>query len=144
MAKTLKDLLLALLNATLILLALCLFLGWKLAASVESVTERFSDTVETLAPLRTEAQSIRGELAALRSDLATISLEKQVVDPETAQNIRATLSRLNAVEQKLQAVQARFADLANSPDVLIDQAIQAGADGIARQAKAIKGCVPEA
>ncbi|WP_298847658.1 hypothetical protein [uncultured Ruegeria sp.] len=143
MAKTLKDLLLAMLNATLILLAVCLFLGWKLASKVESITAGFSDTVQVLAPIRDEARGIRGELAALRSDLTTLTLENQVADPLVAQNIRATLSRLNAVDQKLQTVQARFTDLADTPETLIAQAIQTGADIASKRVLEIRGCEPE-
>ncbi len=142
MAKTFKDLLLALLNATLILVALCLFLGWKLASTVDGITDRFSETLETVAPLQEQAQGIRGELAALRSDLATIQLEGDTVDAATVERITATLDRLNAVEETLQATQARFADMAQSPDILIDQAINTTADAIADRVMSIRGCVP--
>ena len=143
MARTLKDLLLALLNATLILVALCLFLGWKLASTVDSVTSRFSENLQIVTALREEAQGIRGELAALRSDLATIPVDGGVVDNITAQRITTTLTRLNDVEDKLKSAQAKFADLADSPDALIDQAIQTSADVIADRVIAIRGCVPE-
>ncbi|NVO55588.1 hypothetical protein HW561_07285 [Rhodobacteraceae bacterium B1Z28] len=143
MARTLKDLLLALLNATLILVALCLFLGWKLASTVDGITSRFSENLQIVTALREDAQGIRGELAALRSDLATIPVDGGVVDNITAQRITTTLTRLNDVEDKLKSAQAKFADLADSPDVLIDQAIQTSADVIADRVIAIRGCVPE-
>ena len=40
MAKTLKDLALALLNATLLLIALCLFLAWQVASKVDGMIGR--------------------------------------------------------------------------------------------------------
>lgn len=144
MAKTLKDLALALLNATLILVALCLFLGWKLASKVESVSAEFSETVQVLAPIRDEAKGIRGELSALRGYLTTLMRENQVTDSQTAQNIQATLRRLNAVEQKLQTAQERFTELAETPEVLIAQAIQTGADIASERVLALKGCEPGA
>ncbi|MCA0904943.1 hypothetical protein LCM27_00885 [Ruegeria marisrubri] len=142
MAKTLKDLALALINATLILVALCLFLGWKLASKVESVSAEFSEAVQVLAPIRDEAKGIRAELSALREDLATLRNENQITDSQAAQNLQATLRRLNAVDQKLQTAQERFTELAETPEVLIAQAIQTGADIASERVLALKGCEP--
>ncbi|WP_299636980.1 hypothetical protein [uncultured Ruegeria sp.] len=143
MAKTLKDLALALLNATLILVALCLFLGWKLASKVESVSAEFSETVQVLAPIRDEAKGIRIELSALRGELTTLMTENQITDSQTAQNIHTTLRRLNAVEEKLQTTQERFTKLADTPEVLIAQTIQTGADIASERVLALRGCEPE-
>ncbi len=143
MAKTLKDLFLALLNATLILVALCLFLGWKLASSVENVTTDFAETLQVVTPLRDEAQGIRGELAALRSELAALPTDGSVIDTATSRRIKSALNRLNAIEDKLQTTQARFSDLAEQPDLLIEKAIQTSGDVVADRVLAIRGCVPE-
>ncbi|WP_299887314.1 hypothetical protein [uncultured Ruegeria sp.] len=143
MAKTLKDLVLALLNATLVLIALCLFLGWKLASSVDNITTSFSENLKIVTPLREEAQGIRGELAALRSDLAAIPVDGGTLDSATAARIAEALDKLNAVEYKLQSTQARFAEMAESPEMLIEQAIDLSADAVADRVKDIRGCVPE-
>ncbi|WP_300066824.1 hypothetical protein [uncultured Ruegeria sp.] len=143
MAKTLKDLVLALLNATLVLIALCLFLGWKLASSVDNITTSFSENLKIVTPLREEAQGIRGELAALRSDLAAIPVDGGTLDSATTARIAEALDKLNAVENKLQSTQARFAEMAESPDILIEQAIDLSADAVADRVKDIRGCVPE-
>lgn len=143
MAKTLKDLLLALLNATLILVALCLFLGWKLASKAESITAEVSQTVQAVTPIRDEAKGIRDELAALRTDLAALSQQDTLADSQAAQNLQATLGRLNAAEQKLQTVQERISELADTPEVLIAQAIQTGADIAAERVLALRGCTPK-
>ncbi|WP_050602148.1 hypothetical protein [Ruegeria sp. 6PALISEP08] len=143
MAKTLKDLLLALLNATLILVALCLFLGWQLASKVESITAEFSETVQAVAPIRDETKGIRTELAALREDLSALSLEAPAgANSQVAQDIRSTLARLNSLDKKLQAVQERLINLADEPQVLIAQTIENGADVVSARILEFKGCEP--
>ena len=90
MAKTLKDLLLALLNATLILVALCLFLGWKLARSVENIQDNFRESLHIVQPLREQAQGVREDLASLRADLSGIRILGDD-EPELKQKLQQAL-----------------------------------------------------
>ncbi|WP_171212687.1 hypothetical protein [Ruegeria sp. HKCCA5426] len=142
MARTLKDLLLALLNATLILVALCLFLGWKLASTVEGITTAFAENIQIVAPLKQELQGVRGELAALRSDLSSIQIGESLANSAAAQKISTALAKLDNLEKELQAKQARISELTESPDELINTAIEASADAIADRIIEIRGCVP--
>lgn len=142
MAKTLKDLLLALLNATLILLALCLFLGWKLAQSVENIRAGFAENLQVVAPLKDQAQGIRGELAALRSDLDAIRSNGGVADSATAQKLNATLQRLDGLEDRMATAQERLAGLAEKPEDLIDFAITTTADTVTDRVLMVRGCEP--
>lgn len=142
MARTLKNLLLALLNATLILVALCLFLGWKLASTVEDVTTIFAEKVQIVAPLRSEIQSARGELSALRSDLATLQVSDISGNSAAVQRISDTLTKLDALEQKMQASQERVAEITETPGILINTAIENSADVVADRINAIRGCEP--
>lgn len=143
MAKTLKDLFLALLNATLILVALCLFLGWKLASTLNEATTNLSEKLQVVAPLREEAQGIRGELSALRAELADFQAQGDISNSVTAQRLAQSLDKLDPVDARLQTVQTRFADLAQSPDALVDQAIQKTVDTVADRILVIRGCVPD-
>lgn len=142
MAKTLKDLLLALLNATLILLALCLFLGWKLAQSIDDVRTGFAENLQRVTPLRDQAQGIRGELAALRSDLSAIRSQSDTLDSAALQQLNATLQRLNNLEDGLEATQAQLAGLAEKPEDLIDYAITSTVDTVTDGLLTVRGCVP--
>ncbi len=142
MARTLSDLLLAMLNATLILVALCLFLGWKLASTVEGVTTAFAENIHIVAPLKDEVQGVRGELTALRSELSSLRDNTILFDSATAQQISAALGKLDGLETKLQAAQTRIADLTEAPDKLIQTAITTTADVAADRIIAIRGCVP--
>lgn len=143
MAKTLKDLLLALLNATLILVALCLFLGWKLASTVEGITTAFSEKVQVIAPLKDEILGVQGELAALRNDLADVQSSGSVTDIAEKLRISTALVKRDNLEQKMQGAQASIAELTDSPDKLIDSAIEKSADVVADRIIAIRGCVPQ-
>jgi len=69
--RALRNLGLALLNATLALVALCLWLGWELASTVKSITSDFSANLVSIDPVRDEIRDQTGELAALRADIAT-------------------------------------------------------------------------
>ncbi|MEX0307521.1 MAG: hypothetical protein AB3N12_09060 [Ruegeria sp.] len=142
MAKTLKDLLLALLNATLILLALCLFLGWKLAQSVDQIRDGFAENLQQVVPLREQAQGIRGELTALRSDLATLNSQGTQLDTTARQQLNSALQRLSNLEDKLEDTQARLANLADNPEDLIDYAITTSAESITDRLLIIRGCEP--
>lgn len=144
MAKTIKDLLLALLNATLILLALCLFLGWKLAQSVDGIRAGFAENLQVIAPLRDEAQGIRGELAGLRSDLRAIRQQDlATLDPETRTKLNNALDRLSDLETNLEETQTRLAGLVDNPENLIDYAVTTSTEAIGAQLRGIRGCAPQ-
>ncbi|KUJ82106.1 hypothetical protein [Ruegeria profundi] len=143
MAKTFKDLLLALLNATLILVALCLFLGWRLATTVEDITTVFSEKVQIVAPLKDEIRGIRGEIAALRSDLTSIQDSGTVTDIAEKLRISTALATLDNMEARMQDSQARIAEITESPQTLINSAIEKSADVVADRIIAVRGCVPQ-
>ncbi|MFY2824824.1 hypothetical protein [Ruegeria sp. MALMAid1280] len=142
MAKTLKDLLIALLNATLILVALCLFLGWKLASTVESITTVFEEKLEIVAPLKDEIRGVRGELAALRSDLTKLQADGAVTDIAEKVRLSTALVTLDNLEARMQDSQARITEITEAPDTLISTAIEKSADVVADRIIAVRGCVP--
>ena len=143
MARTLKDLVLALLNATLLLMALCLFLAWKLASTVDGMVATFAQNLELVAPLRDEAAGLRGELQAVRSDLGDALQEKQEqLTAASQERISAILARLEAAEQRLETAQARISDLSEAPEKLIDHAIETSTGAITDSVMEIRGCTP--
>ena len=131
--KTLKDLFLALLNATLILVALCLFLGWRMMATVDTVSDRVTASIAELTPLRDEIAGVRAELSGLRADLAAA--------PGTVASARLQ-NRLDGLETRLDGMQARMASLATLPDQLLDRAFETAADRMARGVAELRGCQP--
>ncbi|MEX0320070.1 MAG: hypothetical protein AB3N21_19100 [Ruegeria sp.] len=137
MIKTLKDLVLALLNATLILLSICLFLGWKLFATLKEAREGFTENLSLVAPLRDDVRGVRSDLQGLRSQLATLS-ETGAAQPQ----IQRTLARLNEIEGRIEAAQTRLSDLADKPEQLIDYTITKSADAFANRVADLRGCSP--
>src|SRR6056297_1860497 len=72
LGRSVGNLLLALLNATLILAALCLWLSWGVLSAAERFSDQIGEAAKTILPLRTEIATLSKEIAAARTDLATI------------------------------------------------------------------------
>lgn len=139
MAKTIKDLLLALLNATLILVALCLFLGWKLAQTVEDVQDRLAQSLAVVQPLKEQAQGLRAEVGTLREDLAAIKADTGD-DPELDQKLSQALTRLDSLQDRLGATQDKLRDVAENPELLIDFAVTTAVDAATQRVLSLRGC----
>lgn len=67
--RVLRNLLLAMINATLILVALCLWLVWQLTSEVNSITDDVT-TLRPLQPLRDDVTALTGEIRGLRAEIA--------------------------------------------------------------------------
>ncbi len=130
--KTLKDLVLALINATLILVALCLFLGWQLMSTVDGIIDRLSESIQTFAPVRDEVAGLRAELSGLRADIAAAGTQGVPVTRVEA--------RLDAIGARLDEMQTRMEQLIALPDRLIDTTMETAADKFARGLSEIRGC----
>ncbi|KIC29703.1 hypothetical protein [Leisingera sp. ANG-M6] len=116
MTKTLFDLAKALVNATLILLALCLFLGWKLMAAAEGVTANAAAIADQAAPLRTAITGLQSDIAALRSSM---------------QDDTVSSARLTQLEARVAKVQDSLADMRTLPQQAAAEAARAGAAELA-------------
>lgn len=119
MKRTVADLAKALLNATLILLALCLFLGWKLMAAASAVTANASQIASRVEPLHTAVTGLQGELASLRAALQ----DRPAQDEAEA----LSAARLDRVEERLNQLQANVAGIRQLPLQAAEQAARAGA-----------------
>ncbi len=137
MASTLKNLALALLNATLILLALCLFLGWKLASEISGITASFAENLQIVTPLRENVGEVRSEVAGLRSELADLKRQSGEIVPDVLDRIDA---RVTALDARIGAMQSGVTDLIETPEKLIDHAIETGADAMVRGVADLRGC----
>ncbi|MFD0982804.1 hypothetical protein [Tropicimonas aquimaris] len=142
--RTLSDLLLAMLNATLILVALCLFLGLRLAGTVEDVTERLTGNLASVAPLRDGVGEMTEELRALRADLAAVTTQ---AGEASSERVAALNARLETLDSRLETAQDRFAELGEridsaieDPSALIDRAVRAAADQTAQNLAGMAGC----
>jgi uncharacterized protein YoxC len=140
MLKLLKDLGLALLNATLILLALCLFLAWQVARTADNVVANFASNLITVEPLRADLQATTSELAALRQDVAQLLTQSDEIQSATLQRIA---TRLEKMDSRVAGASKSVSNLSEAPYRLIDHAIETAVDGLGQKAKYIRGCVPD-
>lgn len=139
MLKVLKDLALALLNATLILVALCLFLAWKTASTLDGLTETFAQNLQIVAPLRSDVQNMKEELSGLRQDLASLASQGGETGQIVLQRVQ---ERVAAMDARVTEVQTRIQTLVDTPEILLDRAIETSADAFARSVSEIRGCQP--
>uniref|UniRef100_A0A2A3K076 Uncharacterized protein n=1 Tax=Alloyangia mangrovi TaxID=1779329 RepID=A0A2A3K076_9RHOB len=137
--KTIRTLLLALLNATLILVALCLFLALQLGNRIEGITSSFARTLVSVDPLREELGSMTSELVGLRGDLAALRAGSGETTSEAAQKISA---RLDKLETRLDNTSQRIEGLLSNPEQLIDHAVDRTAEEIKQGLGTLRGCTP--
>ncbi|MBV1896370.1 MAG: hypothetical protein KUG70_07920 [Rhodobacteraceae bacterium] len=138
MLKVLKDLCLALLNATLILLALCLFLAWKVANTADNVASNFASNLVVVEPLKAELQAMTGELVNLRQDVAQVLARPGEIQSATLQRIE---TRLEKVDARMSDASKSISNLSQAPYLLVDYAIETASDSIAQKAGYLRGCV---
>jgi type II secretory pathway component PulJ len=62
LVPTIRQLALALMNASLLLLALCLWLAWAALSAAERVSTHIKETVQTVTPLREDLAALTAEI----------------------------------------------------------------------------------
>lgn len=139
LARTLWNLFLACLNATLILVALCLWLGWNLVSGVRDITHGFAEDLVSLEPMQAELRQLSDEVGGLRSDLADVR-------SDIAEGNLPALAGLNersaALETRLAEINERLSVVAEDPGILLDRAIETAAEEFGAAARSMRGCVP--
>lgn len=140
MARVLKDLVLALLNATLILVALCLFLAWKVTDTFDGMTLRLGERLDAVSPLRDEIKGVRSDIQDLRGDMESL----RTLDGSAAQTaaLAALNTKLTALDEKIEIAQNTIAGFGDTPDNLIDHTVDATATATATLINDLRGCVP--
>lgn len=123
LGRSAKNLLLALLNATLILAAICLWLAWGALSSAERVAAQIEDAARTVLPLRAEIVTLTEEIAATRTELATLRTDG-------AGNRAALEQRIAGVEAELARLTAAVTALGADPEALIDSAVTSAFNGL--------------
>ena len=137
--KTVGSLVLAMINATLILVVLCLILGLTLVNRIDGLTQTFAQNLVQVEPLRDELQETRAEIAGLRSYLSDVLSESGDLSASASARLQSQLTRLNT---KMETADARMTALADMPAQLIDQAVQSLADEAALTVARFSGCTP--
>ena len=123
LGRRVGNLVLALLNATLILAALCLWLAWGALSAAERVSGQIEEAAQTVLPLRTEIVSLTEEIAATRAELAELR-------SDGAADRAGLERRIAGVETELARLTDAVTELAADPEVLIDRAVTSAFDGL--------------
>lgn len=139
MAKTLKDLALALINATLILIILSLFLAWRVTSTAENLTIAFAQNIKVLEPLRLEVENMTREVAGLRADVAGLKSGANNTSLATKQRLEEKVSQLN---DRLEGIGVSFEAMKQSPEDLINMGFVAAGDQVVRVIADLRGCIP--
>ncbi len=120
LGRTLWSLVLAVVNATLILLALCLWLGWNVLAEARAVTGGLAQGLARLNPVTAELSGLRSEVAGLRGDLAALHGQ--------CEGVAALSDRLAALDTRLEVAAAQLDAAVTDPGPLIDRAVDRAAE----------------
>ncbi len=139
MLKILKDIGLAMINATLILIVVALLLAWKVTGTADRIASEFARDLVTIDPLRQDVQGATAELAALRDDLA--SLRDQSGDLQAA-SLQRIEDRLTEMDTRMQDARASLATLSQAPAKLVDHAIDTAATRVSQEIRDFRDCVP--
>lgn len=141
MLKTLKDLALAFVNATLVLVVLSLFLAWRLTLSVDGMVGNLAENLTIVGPLRADLQTMTREVAALRDDLDRLAGQTGNVSDRA---LKAVNARLDQMQGRLDRDGARMDELAALPGRIVQDVIETAlgttADRLARTVRDIRQC----
>ena len=140
MLKALKNLMIAMINATLILVVLSLFLAWKVTNKADQIASNFARSLVTVAPIRDDIQAATTELAALRSDFSNIKDQSEELKSASLQRMEASLAQL---QTQLETAQQSIAGLSQAPEKLVDHAIDSSTDRMVQAVSDFRGCKPE-
>ncbi len=135
--NTVKDLLLALLNATLILVALCLFLLWQVSRSGERIAESFASGLSVLAPIEKSVDGLRVDVTGLRNDITALTEDSTTLSDAATARLEAAAARLDLA---LSEIESSVETLAATPETLADYAIDQAATRIASEAQILMQC----
>lgn len=127
LGRSVGNLVLALLNATLILVALCLWMAWSALSTAERVSGQIGHAAETVLPLRAEIATLTEEVVATRTELAERRSEGAA---ENRAEIAALEARLAGVQAQLAELTAAVTALGVDPEVLIDRAVASALEGL--------------
>lgn len=139
MLKVLKDLFVAMLNATLILVAVCLILLVMLFTKVNSLTTQFAQNLQIVAPLQESIEETRAEVAGLRSDITALKNSSQDVSSLAMAQLQ---TRLESVDDRISKMDTSMTKLTQAPTLLVDHAIEQASDKFVDSVAQIRACTP--
>ncbi len=141
MLKALKDLFVAMINATLILIILALLLAWKVTSTADQIASNFAASVVSVKPLREDIRGMTTELDAIRTDLKQISTGSGDLASASMQQLE---TRLEQMQDRVDNAAEAITNLSQAPTRMVDYAIDSSIDRLEQGVMNVRGCVPGA
>ena len=121
--RSFGNLILALLNATLILTALCLWLSWKAFSAVEGVSSNLENAAEKVVPLRSDVAALATEIASLRVAIADRGAAATAADA-------AMTAQLARIEDQLAEISSGVTEFANQQEDTLQTLVETAFAGL--------------
>ncbi len=138
--SVLKNLFMAFFNATLILIAVCLWFAWEVSGSLNSVVTQFGQRLVSLEPVRGDVRALTDEIAGLREELSVLRQNSQEHDLEALQRVQ---SKITSLGEQASVTFENLNALTTQPEILIDHAIDSTSLAIKRGLQDVMQCQPE-
>jgi D-arabinose 5-phosphate isomerase GutQ len=121
--RSFGNLILALLNATLILTALCLWLSWKAFSAVEGVSGNLENAAEKVVPLRSDVAALTTEIASLRAAIADRGAAATAADA-------AMTAQLARIEDQLAEISSGVTEFATQQEDTLQTLVETAFAGL--------------
>lgn len=143
--RTSGQLALALINATLILFVVALFLALKLADTVERLTETAiaaaTQQVEQLSPLADRAERIEDQLKEIQADVVSLRLREDALVAKTTETLTQKLEDLDTSISEMNALLAPALEtVTTEPGILVERAVQKSLAEAGTWVTTLSGC----
>jgi hypothetical protein len=121
LGRTVGNLALALLNATLVLIALCFWLAWSAFSAAERVTSQVEQAAQSVLPVRGEIRDLTAQIEGTRAEL--VALRDRGEDGGGA--VAELSESVAAIEAQLAVLADEVSKLNAAPGAMIDRAVEA-------------------
>ncbi len=121
LGQTVGNLALALLNATLVLVALCLWLAWSAFSAAERVTSQVEQAAQSVLPVRAEIRDLTTQIEGTRAEIAALR-DRGEGDGSAVAQLNESLV---GIETQLAMLAGEVRKLDSAPGAMIDRAVEA-------------------
>lgn len=133
------NLLVACLNATLILVLLCLMATYWVLREANGLTDMVAQSLVKITPLTDQAAKMNDHLIGLREDIAAFDPALSDISAPNALKIQA---RLDGIQSEMALVRAQLSDMSNTLGTLADYAIEKVAFEVKAGVRDLRQCRP--
>ncbi|WP_380053021.1 hypothetical protein ACFE33_10395 [Falsihalocynthiibacter sp. SS001] len=141
LGKTVLNLLLAMLNATLILIAVCLFLELRVLQKIDGLTATFAQNLIQVEPLKDSVDGLTDQVANLQAELAAFREAPLELGAERSERLAAISAQVDTLNTRISGIRAQVGEVLQDPKMLVDYTIEKGVQELVTGAADLAGCV---